>query len=136
VIVYGKGITTKSTTALKALVVFARLTGAIMISVKGGANSLAAAQYRMDKIFQMNGHQAAFVAMADDKPSQRLIQRLEKAPFMVVMASYASQLTSMADVVLPVTTWTEQEGHYVNLDGHLQKAVRSLTPAEEIRSNE
>jgi len=132
VIVYGKGITSKSATALKALVVLARLTGASMISAKGGANSLAAAQYHMDQVFQINGHQAAFIALADDKPSQRLIQRLEKAPFVVVMASYASQLTSMADVVLPVTTWAEQEGHFLSLDGHLQKATASLNAPDEI----
>ena len=136
VIIYGKGVTTKSTTALKALVVLARLTGATMVSAKGGANSLAAAQYRMDQVFQMNGHQAAFIALGDDKPSRRLIQRLEKAPFLVVMASYTSQLTSMADVVLPVTTWIEQEGHYLSLDGHLQKATAALTAPEEILTSE
>jgi formate dehydrogenase major subunit len=136
VIIYGKGITTKSITTLKALVGLARLSGATIISAKGGANSLAAAQYRMDQVFQMNGHQAAFVALADDKPSQRLIQRLEKAPFVVVMASYASQLTSLADVVLPVTTWTEQEGHYLSLDGQLQKATAALTAPEDILTSE
>jgi len=136
VLIYGKGITSKSPAVLKALVEFGRLTGAGMISVKGSANSLAASQYHLDKVFQLNGHQAAYIALGDDKPTQRLIQRLEKVPFLVVQASYTSQLTSMADVVLPVGLWTEQEGHYVNLDGHLQKAVRSLTPAEEIRSNE
>jgi len=136
VIVYGKGITTKSATTLKTLVGFARLTGATLISAKGGANSLAAAQYRMDQVFQMNGHQAVFLALADDKPSQRLIQRLEKAPFVVVMASYASQLTSMADVVLPVTTWAEQEGHYLSLDGHLQKATAVLSAPEDIQTCE
>ena len=136
VIVYGKGITTKSAASLKALVGFAHLTGASMVSAKGGANSLAAAQYRMEKVFQMNGHQAAFVALADEKPSQRLIQRLEKAPFMVVMASYASQLTSLADVVLPVATWAEQEGHYLSLDGHLQKAAAVLSAPEDILTSE
>jgi formate dehydrogenase major subunit len=132
VIVYGKGITTRSATALKALVGFARLTGASLISAKSGANSLAAGQYHMDQVFQMNGQQAAFVALADDTPSQRLIQRLEKAPFVVVMASYASQLTSMADVVFPVTTWAEQEGHYLSLDGHLQKGTAVLSAPEDI----
>jgi predicted molibdopterin-dependent oxidoreductase YjgC len=136
VIIYGKGITTKTSNALKALVVLAHLTGATMLSAKGGANSLAAAQYRMDQIFQVNGHQAVFVAMADDKPSPRLIQRLEKAPFMVVMASYTSQLTSMADVVFPVTTWIEQEGHYLSLDGSLQNATASLAAPEEIPTSE
>jgi formate dehydrogenase major subunit len=55
-----------------------------------------------------------------------LIQRLEQAPFLVVQASYASELTEQADVVLPVEIWAEQEGHYLNLEGRLQKAVRTL----------
>ncbi len=135
-IVYGKGITTKPAAALKALVGFAHLTGATLLSAKGGANSLAAAQYRLEKVFQMNGQQAAFVALADEKPSQRLVQRLEKSPFTVVMASYVSQLTSMADVVLPVATWAEQAGHYLSLDGHLQKAAAVLAAPEEILSSE
>ena len=136
VIIYGKGITSKSPVALKALADFSRMIGAGIISLKGSANSLAASQYHLDKIFELNGHQAAYIALGDDKPTQRLVQRLEKAPFLVVQASYTSQLTSMADVVLPVGLWTEQEGHYLNLDGHLQQSVRSLTPAEDIRTNE
>jgi NADH dehydrogenase/NADH:ubiquinone oxidoreductase subunit G len=55
---------------------------------------------------------------------------------MVVMASYASQLTSMADVVLPVATWAEQEGHYLSLDGHLQKAEAVLSAPEDILTSE
>jgi NADH dehydrogenase/NADH:ubiquinone oxidoreductase subunit G len=42
----------------------------------------------------------------------------------------------MADVVLPVATWAEQEGHYLNLDGHLQKAVAVLSAPDEILSSE
>jgi len=116
--------TTKSATALKALLV-CPFDRAKMISAKGGANSLAAAQYHMDQVFQMNGHQAAFVALAEITPSQRLIQRLEKLPSWCD-GSYASQLTSIADVVLPVTTWAEQEGHYLNLDGHCKKVRGTL----------
>jgi predicted molibdopterin-dependent oxidoreductase YjgC len=136
VIIYGKGISSKSTATLKALVEFSHMIGAGIISVKGSANSLAASQYNLDKVFELNGHQAAFIALGDDKPTQRLIQKLEKTPFLIVQASYTSQLTSMADVVLPVGLWSEQEGHYVNLDGQLQKAIRSIIPSEEVKSNE
>ena len=75
------------------------------------------------------------MALGDDTPSQRLIQRLEKAPFLAVQASYVSRLTAMADVVLPVEMWAEQEGHYLNLEGRLQKANRVLTAPEGVRSN-
>jgi NADH dehydrogenase/NADH:ubiquinone oxidoreductase subunit G len=114
------------------LIKLARLIGALdedhsgLISVKGEANSLAAAQLGLDQPFQLNGNKAVFVALGDDYPSKRLIQRLEKAPFLVVQASYASPLTEIAHVVLPVEMWAEQDGHYLNLDGRLQLARHAL----------
>jgi formate dehydrogenase major subunit len=143
VFIYGKGLTAKnSDLALKALLELARLTGALtedysgVLSTKGQANSVAAAQYGMDKSFEVNGHRAVYVALGDDTPSQRLIKRLEKAPFTVVQASYVSQLTAMADVVLPVEMWAEQVGTYVNLEGRVQQAVKSLQAPEDVWSNE
>ncbi len=136
VIVYGKGITTQSSIpVLRQLVELGQQAGAALIGIKGSANSLAAAQYRLENTFQLNGHQAVFVALGDDVPTQRLIQRLEKAPFLAVQASYVSRLSAAADVVLPVEMWAEQEGHYLNLEGRLQKANRALSAPEGVRSN-
>jgi len=141
-IVYGKGITEKnSTQTLKALVELGELIGAIgedfsnIVSTKGDANSMAAAQYQLESPFQLNAHQAVFVALGDEKPSKRFELKLEKAPFLAVQASFVSPLTAQADVVLPVTMWTEQEGHYLNLDGRIQKAVKALEPAEDTWTN-
>ena len=95
VIVYGKGITSQNTMqSLRQLVALGQQAGAALLSIKGKANSLAAAQLRLDEPFQMNGHQAVFVALGDEYPSQRLIQRLEKAPFLAVQASYVSRLSA------------------------------------------
>ncbi len=138
-ILYGKGITARgSSLTLKALLKFAEMIGVItengsrLVSLKGEANSLAASQYGLDKPFALNGHQAVYIALGDDMPSKRLIQKLEKAPFLVVEAAYTSQLTAQADVVLPVTRWTEQEGHYLNLDGRLQMAVKALAAPTDV----
>jgi formate dehydrogenase major subunit len=137
VIIFGKGITARSDTeTLRMLIKLARLIGAFdddhsgLISVKGEANSLAATQLGLDQPFQLNGNKAVFVALGDDYPSQRLIQRLEKAPFLVVQASYESNLTKIADVVLPVEMWAEQDGHFLNLDGRLQLARHALRAPE------
>ena len=136
VIVYGKGlIAFNDPQALSALIEYAKAIGASVIGVKGEANSLVAAQYQLDRPFALNGHQAAFVAIGDDYVTERLLQRLEKAPFLVAQASYASKLTEMADVVLPVTMWAEQSGHYVNLEGRVQEASFSLTAPDGVRSN-
>jgi formate dehydrogenase major subunit len=41
----------------------------------------------------------------------------------------------MADVVFPVETCFEQEGHYINLEGRVQQAHRSITPPSGVESN-
>jgi formate dehydrogenase major subunit len=136
VIVYGKGlIAFNEPIVLEKLIEYARAIGASVIGVKGEANSLAASQYQLDKAFALNGQQAAYVAIGDDYVTQRLLQRVEKAPFVVAQVSYASKLTKLADVVLPVTMWAEQSGHYVNLEGRVQEAHAALTPVEGVRSN-
>lgn len=135
-IVYGKALSGISADqALQALVSLSQFAGAALIGIKGNANSLAAAQYRLEKTFELNGHKAVYVALGDDTPSQRLIQRLEKAPFLAVQASYVSRLTTMADVVFPVETWAEQEGHFINLEGRVQKSSKVLAAPEGVKSN-
>lgn len=140
--IYGKGITQNGfPTALKALLELARLTGALtkdhstVLSAKGEANSLAAHLYGLDKMFQVKDQQLVYLALGDDYASQRLLRRLEGAPFIAVQASYVSPLTAMADVVLPVEMWAEQEGYYLNLEGRLQAGRRGLIPPEEVRSH-
>jgi NADH dehydrogenase/NADH:ubiquinone oxidoreductase subunit G len=141
-LVYGKGVTGQgSTQVLKVLIELAHVVGALgadrsaMISTKGQANSSGAYMYGLDKTFEVKGHQAVYLALGDDKVSQRLLQRLEEAPFVAVQASHTSQVTAMADVVLPVEMWAEQEGHYLNLEGRLQQTHRGLVPPTEVWSN-
>jgi formate dehydrogenase major subunit len=137
--VYGKGITRQraALTALLDVVKALRQSGpqAHLLSLKGEANSLAAAQLGLDQPFALNGQQAIYLALGDDQPSESLLKRLEKAPFLVVQAAYRSPLTDRADVVLPVEMWAETEGHYLNLDGRLQKAQPALQSPSQVRSN-
>lgn len=138
VFVYGKGLTRgDSTKALDSLLELARLVGApqAVISTKGQANSLIASVYGLDKVFSVNGHQAVYMALGDDKVSQRLVQRLAGAPFIAVQASHVSPVTELADVVLPVEMWAEQAGHFINLEGRVQLANRGLTPPAEVHTN-
>jgi formate dehydrogenase major subunit len=143
VFIYGKGVTANGgPEAVKALIDLANVAGVIsdnhssLINVKGKANSLAAAQYHLDTPFVINGHQAAYIALGDDEPSQRLLQSIKKAPFVVVQASFVSQASALADVVLPVENWMEQEGHFVNLEGRLQNASKAINAPEDVWSNE
>ena len=135
-IVFGTDFEAKQINAImKTLVILSKRINARIIGFKGNANSLAASQFGLEKPFNINGHKATFIGLGDEDPSQTLIQKVENAPFLVVQASYHSSLTAKADVVLPVTNWLEQEGHYVNANGKIQKANRTITPSEEYRSN-
>jgi len=111
---------------------FAGLIGAKLISLKGDANSLVASQLGLDTPYKPADYKAAFVALGDGDLSQKMVQEIEKIPFKVVQASYASSLTANADVVFPSTTWLEQSGHYLTADGRMLEARKSLEPAEEI----
>jgi formate dehydrogenase major subunit len=142
VVLFGKGITAQRNVALvEALISLATLTGAVdservgLLSLKGEANSVAAALFGLDEPFALHGQAAIYVALGDDFASKRLLQNLEKAPYLVVQASYISALTEKADIVLPVAIWSEQAGHYISLDGRVQKAEQTIHAPEGVRAN-
>ena len=105
-----------------------------LLSLKGEANSVAAALFGLDEQFALDGQEAIYVVLGDDFASKRLLQKLEKAPYLVVQASYVSALTEKADVVLPVALWSEQAGHYISLDGRVQKAEQAVHAPEGVRA--
>ena len=72
---------------------------------------------------------------ADEKLTQAQMKKFENVPFLVVFSSYANPLTASADVVLPVMNWLEQDGHFLNFDGHLLEAHASLKAIENVFSN-
>ena len=142
VILFGNGITAQGDECLvEELYRLAVLVGAVdeeragLLSVKGGPNSLTAALLGLDQAFTLNGQKAVYMAVGDDRVSPELMERIAKAPYLVVQSSYESPLTERADVVLPVTVWSEQEGHYINLDGRVQKAEKVLASPELVRDN-
>jgi formate dehydrogenase major subunit len=142
VILYGKGITAQRDEQLvESLYSLAKLVGAVdkerfgFLSVKGKANTQFASLLRLDAQFALNGQQAVYAMLGDDYLSEEQVSRLLKAPYLVAQAAYASELTDNADVVLPATIWSEQEGHYVNMDGRVQKAEKVIEPPEGVRDN-
>jgi formate dehydrogenase major subunit len=142
VILIGKGITSQRDQRLvEELHKLAVLIGAVdnertgLLSIKGGTNSLTAALLGLDEAFELNGQKAVYVALGDDYISKSLAERVSQAAYVVVQASYESSLTEKADVVLPVTVWSEQEGHYINLDGRIQKAEKVIASPENVYDN-
>lgn len=138
IIVYGR---IADAPTIDAMIRVAKLIGASdserkgILSVKGAANSLAASLLKLESPLDVNGHKAAYVALGDGIPSKPLLEKLAKISYLVVQASYESELTERADVVLPTSIWAEEEGHTVNAEGHLQFAERVLNAPDGVNPN-
>jgi formate dehydrogenase major subunit len=138
VFIYSRNLTNKDgKSAVAALLDLAgSVKNSVVINTKGKANSLAASQLKLDKPLEIGKHQAFFIAIGDDEPSERLLKNLEGAPFLAVASSYHTKLTARADVVIPVEMWAEITGHYVNLDGQVQKSEKALKAPTGVLSSE
>lgn len=133
VIIYGGNFTsTLNFSGLEALVEFSSKVGAKLLGTKGKANSLAAALLGFEVCSKLASPSAAFIALGDDVPSQKLTKELENVPFVAVQTAYISQLSGKANVVLPAVIWAEEEGHYLSLDGHIQFMEKALVHQEGI----
>ncbi|MEW6411498.1 MAG: NADH-quinone oxidoreductase subunit NuoG [Candidatus Zixiibacteriota bacterium] len=58
---------------------------------------------------------------------------LEKLEFLVACDLFETATTELADVVLPLASWAEYEGYYVNLEGKAQKAEQAVKPVGEAK---
>jgi len=59
---------------------------------------------------------------------EAVTETLEKLDFLVVADLFETETTAMADVVLPLSSWAEYAGRYMNLEGRIQKAERAVKP--------
>jgi predicted molibdopterin-dependent oxidoreductase YjgC len=141
-IVFGKGVTAQRDEKLiEALYQLAAQVGAVdgersnILSLKGEANSQSAALMGLEQPFNPNGEKVTYIAVGDDYVAKKLVEKAAKSQYLVVQASYESKLTEQADVVLPVSIWSEQEGYYINLDGRMRKAEKAVTAPENVRDN-
>lgn len=55
-------------------------------------------------------------------------EALQKLDLLVVADIFETDTTALADVVLPLATWTEYAGDYVNLENKTQRAERVIKP--------
>jgi assimilatory nitrate reductase catalytic subunit len=62
-------------------------------------------------------------------------ERLKALDLLVVADFVPNETTALADVVLPVTQWAEEEGTLTNLEGRVLHRRPSLEPPEGVRSD-
>jgi assimilatory nitrate reductase catalytic subunit len=77
-------------------------------------------------------HGANVVVSAPD--ADRVRAGLAKLDFLVVSDFFFSETAVLADVVLPVTQWAEEEGTMTSLEGRVLRRRRALDPPAGVRS--
>jgi NADH-quinone oxidoreductase subunit G len=128
VILYASDLTTTVYAALRAMPAQTRFLPLVQ-----GTNAVGASRLGLNTR-PVRGD-ACYVLLGDDMPPRTIAQN---PAFMVVQASYPSEWTESADVILPARTWAEQRGHIVNLEGRtlqvnpVVKPPPSVPPAWEI----
>jgi NADH-quinone oxidoreductase subunit G len=60
-------------------------------------------------------------------------EALERLDFLVVADLFETEATAIADVVLPLSSWAEQDGEYVNLEGTVQPSKAAIRPLHQSR---
>ncbi|MFH1373140.1 MAG: NADH-quinone oxidoreductase subunit NuoG [bacterium] len=67
-------------------------------------------------------------------PDRQFVKEgLEKLEFLVACDLFENETTALADVVLPLTSWMESAGGYVNLEGRLQRVGAAIRPIGQAR---
>lgn len=77
-------------------------------------------------------HGCNLVVSAPD--SQRVRERLAALDLLVVCDVVPSETARLADVVLPVTQWAEEEGTMTSLEGRVLRRRRALAPPMGVRT--
>ncbi|WP_328444816.1 molybdopterin oxidoreductase family protein [Amycolatopsis sp. NBC_00438] len=67
--------------------------------------------------------------------SQRVQDRLSALDLLVVADFVLSETAALADVVLPVTQWAEEDGTLTNLEGRILLRRRAIDPTPGVRSD-
>ena len=138
-IIYGERLVTSAAETISLLMDLALVSGAVdgehssVIGVKGEANGLAASLMGFNTLTVPTG--ACYVAMGDAAITEDLIKTIQTTTFLVAQASYVSELTERADVVLPAAIWAEESGHFINLEGTIQQTSVILEASPQVKTN-
>lgn len=134
-IIIGKDFATlENLPACRALVALARRINASVLMLKGKANAAAAARIGLNTTTTTLPNQVYYLALGDGHTCEHVEEAFIKSEFRVIHASFASNLTEAADVVLPATIWDEEGGHYLVTDGHIEHTDRAIVQPENART--
>jgi formate dehydrogenase major subunit len=103
-----------------------------MMGLLAGANSKGLRNIGIDGKVDAQSAKALYILACDDE-----LKNFDRynASFVVLQASYLSPEAEKADVILPSTIWAEEDGSITNIDGLVQKVVKSINAPEGMQSN-
>ena len=59
----------------------------------------------------------------------------KKDEFIIYLGSHGDRGAEIADIILPGSAYTEQDGHFTNLEGKIQKALKASYPPGEAKED-
>jgi len=65
----------------------------------------------------------------------RIIDRLKSLDFLAVCDAFVNETAELADVVLPVTQWAEEDGTMTNLEGRVIRRRQAVEPPPGVKSD-
>lgn len=139
VMICGNNLRISSPEDLNMLKELVSVTGIItneftsLLTTKGEANSKISSVLGLQSAVKKSG--PCFFAIGDSDVSSEMISTISETQPLVVQASYFSELTELADVILPSATWAEESGHFISLDGKLQQSSLLVKPSGQAKSN-
>ncbi len=71
--------------------------------------------------------------LLSDPDINHVRQALEKLDFLVVQDIFPTEVTAVADVILPAACWAEQDGTFTNTDRRVQRVRKAVDPPGEAR---
>jgi len=107
-----------------------------LITTKGNINSTGASLIGISETVENVDSEIAILAIGDEKLSQNFSKKFKKGISSIIFSSYISPLTANSDIVFPVQNWLEENGSFINSDGHILKSKAALEAPEGVFSNE
>jgi len=67
--------------------------------------------------------------------ARQVTDRLARLDCLAVLDAFANHTTDLAEVILPVTQWAEEDGTTTNLEGRVIRRRRAISPPAGVRSD-
>ncbi len=111
----------------------AKLEGSYLISLNKAANQYFK-QLETEELY--NNPDVTYIYASNEKDNKKMIEEAKKADYLIVQATKKSELTDMADIVIPSMTMFERNGTIENINGEEKTLNRVFEPEVEMESEQ